>query len=88
MAIDIVLTAELHRKLKAEGYNYILIKDVVLNKISGHLQSVHITVHKSIPEVFKESCTGIDDAMIVNLLEQQAHNTVVYLVKSGTADPL
>lgn len=88
MATDIILTVELHRKLKADGFNYILIKDVVLDKTSGRLLSVLITVHKSMPALFKESCTAIDDAMIVNLLEQPEHNTVVYLVKSTASDHL
>lgn len=88
MATDIVLTFELHKKLKADGYRYILIKDVVLDRTSGRLLSVQVTVHKSMPALFKESCTGIDDAMIVNLLEEPEQNTVVYLVKPSTSDHL
>jgi|GEM_PF-6577975 len=88
MAINIVLTVDMHRKLKTEGYNYILIKDVVLDKISGRLQSVLITVHKSMPAIYKESCTGIDDAMIVSLLERQEYNTVVYLTEPAASDHL
>lgn len=79
MEPEVELTLELHKQLKKDGYRYILIKDVVIDKTTWSLKTVTVTVHKEMPAVFRESCTGIDDAMIVNLLEDPRSNAIVFL---------
>lgn len=65
------LTSEMHGWLKSEGYRYWLINEVQINPDTGNLFFLSLTPVKQIPAVMRQSCTGIDDGMIVSLINKQ-----------------
>ena len=73
------LTLELHGRLKQKGLLYALIKEVKVDKWSGDLLSVTISIHKTMPRDFRESCTSIDDAMIMTCLQHPKSPTTVFI---------
>lgn len=65
------LTEELRCRLKDAGYNYFLITHVELETSNRKLTSM--TVHPIKHTMMQQySCTGIDDAMIVDILHNHS----------------
>lgn len=64
------LTVDLHRDFKEKGYKFILITGTVLDRNTNTLSHLDLAFVKEIPAVLHYSCTGIDDAMILDILHK------------------
>ena len=62
------LTTELQQFLKEKGYLYLQILDTKLDTATGKLKSISICPVKVLSGHFRNSSTGINDAMIMDLL--------------------
>jgi len=65
------LTTKMHSELKSRGYRYFLIKDVLLCQATGRILSLTLCPVRGMSRGFTDSCTGIDDQMILCLLEKK-----------------
>lgn len=68
MVEGLKLTKETHQILKDRGYQYLLIKAVGIDTLTGRLNFLRLSPLRHMRSTNMDGCTGIDDGMILSLL--------------------